>query len=73
MSEDSPIVNRIRANRVMPVAVVTKPDDGPRMAEALLAGGMNLLEITLRTEAAREALRKPASAFPIYYSERARS
>ena len=30
----------------MPVAVVSKPDDGPRMAEALLEGGMNLLEIT---------------------------
>jgi 2-dehydro-3-deoxyphosphogluconate aldolase/(4S)-4-hydroxy-2-oxoglutarate aldolase len=64
MSEASPIVNRIRANRVMPVAVVSKPDDGPRMAEALLEGGMNLLEITLRTEAAREALRETRKRFP---------
>ena len=64
MSEDSPIVNRIRENRVMPVAVVSKPDDGPRMAEALLEGGMNLLEITLRTEAAREALRETRKRFP---------
>ena len=48
----------------MPVAVVAKPDDGPRMAEALLAGGINLLEITLRTEAARSALAETRKHFP---------
>ena len=48
----------------MPVAVVTCPDDGPRMAEALLSGGMNLLEITLRSKVAHEALRETRKRFP---------
>lgn len=64
MSKDFSIENRIRANRIMPVAVVSSPEDGPRLAEALLAGGIDLLEITLRTEAARSALRETRKRFP---------
>lgn len=64
MSEDASIINQIRAIRVMPIAVVAKPDDGPRLAEALLSGGVNMLEITLRTEAARSALEETRKRFP---------
>ena len=64
MSEASSIANQIRPNRVMPVAVAHRPKDGPKMAEALMAGGLNLLEITLRTDAARKALRETRKNFP---------
>ncbi|MFP6855502.1 MAG: bifunctional 4-hydroxy-2-oxoglutarate aldolase/2-dehydro-3-deoxy-phosphogluconate aldolase [Opitutales bacterium] len=64
MSKDFSIENRIRANRIMPIAVVSSSEDGPRLAEALLAGGIDLLEITLRTEAARSALRETRRRFP---------
>ncbi len=63
MSANEGIANQIRKGRIMPVAVVSKPDDGPRLAEALLAGGVETLEITLRTEAAREALRETRKRF----------
>jgi 2-dehydro-3-deoxyphosphogluconate aldolase/(4S)-4-hydroxy-2-oxoglutarate aldolase len=42
--------------RVVCVAVVDHADDAVPLAEALLAGGMNVIEITFRTAAAVEAV-----------------
>tara|TARA_Y100001968_G_scaffold16561_1_gene13159 strand:- start:544 stop:1194 length:651 start_codon:yes stop_codon:yes gene_type:complete len=64
MNEITSIENQIRKWRVVPVAVVEKVDDGCRMAEALMKGGLGILEITLRTGAAREALSQVRKNFP---------
>ena len=64
MSEIPSIANQIRKDRLVPVAVVQHMEDGCRLAEALLEGGLNVLEITLRTAAAREALRQTRKRFP---------
>ncbi len=48
------------------VAVITLDDAGhaERTAEALLAGGIGVVELTLRTPAGMEALRRMSRAFP---------
>ena len=44
--------------RVVPVLTVASADDAERACEAILAGGMTSVEITFRTEAAVEAIRR---------------
>jgi 2-dehydro-3-deoxyphosphogluconate aldolase / (4S)-4-hydroxy-2-oxoglutarate aldolase len=50
--------------RVVPVAVIDKEDDAVPVAEALMAGGLNLIEITFRTAAAEQAIRRIATTLP---------
>lgn len=50
--------------RVLPVIALENADDAVPMAEALLAGGIDAMEITLRTAAALEAVRRVAAAVP---------
>jgi len=42
---------------VIPVLVIERVEDAVPMAEALVAGGLPVLEVTLRTEAALDAIR----------------
>ncbi len=49
---------------VIPVIVIEDAGDAEPLAEALLAGGMDLIEVTCRTAAAREALARIKKAFP---------
>lgn len=42
---------------VIPVIVIDRADDAVPLAQALIAGGLRVLEVTLRTEAALEAIR----------------
>lgn len=49
---------------VIPVLVIHRVEDAVPMAEALLAGGVRVLEITLRTAAARPAMEAIARALP---------
>jgi 2-dehydro-3-deoxyphosphogluconate aldolase / (4S)-4-hydroxy-2-oxoglutarate aldolase len=44
--------------RVVPVLTAESADDAERACEAILAGGMTSVEITFRTEAAVEAIRR---------------
>jgi 2-dehydro-3-deoxyphosphogluconate aldolase/(4S)-4-hydroxy-2-oxoglutarate aldolase len=44
--------------RVVPVLTVESADDAERACEALLAGGLTSVEITFRTDAAAEAIRR---------------
>jgi 2-dehydro-3-deoxyphosphogluconate aldolase / (4S)-4-hydroxy-2-oxoglutarate aldolase len=44
--------------RVVPVLTAASADDAERACEAILAGGMTSVEITFRTEAAVEAIRR---------------
>lgn len=50
--------------RVLPVVVIEQPAHAVPLAEALLAGGVDAIEITLRTPAALDAIAAVARAVP---------
>jgi 2-dehydro-3-deoxyphosphogluconate aldolase/(4S)-4-hydroxy-2-oxoglutarate aldolase len=50
--------------KVVPVIVINKEQDALPMAEALLAGGVKTMEITLRTEAGLKAINKLSQSLP---------
>ncbi len=49
---------------IVPVMVINNVADAVPMAKALAAGGITVFEVTLRTEAALEAIRAIAAAMP---------
>jgi 2-dehydro-3-deoxyphosphogluconate aldolase / (4S)-4-hydroxy-2-oxoglutarate aldolase len=49
---------RAMNGRVIPVLTAERADDAERACEAILAGGLTSVEITFRTEAAVEAIRR---------------
>ncbi len=49
---------------VLPVVVAHTPEEGVGIARALVAGGLPAIELTLRTEAALEAIRAIAAEVP---------
>jgi 2-dehydro-3-deoxyphosphogluconate aldolase/(4S)-4-hydroxy-2-oxoglutarate aldolase len=49
---------------VIPVIIIERAEDGVPLAEALLAGGVRVLEVTLRTPAALGAIEAIAKALP---------
>jgi 2-dehydro-3-deoxyphosphogluconate aldolase/(4S)-4-hydroxy-2-oxoglutarate aldolase len=51
-------------SRVVPVVVITDPSQAVPMAEALLEGGIDVIEITLRSGAALAAIEAVARALP---------
>jgi 2-dehydro-3-deoxyphosphogluconate aldolase / (4S)-4-hydroxy-2-oxoglutarate aldolase len=57
-------VQVIFQRRVVPVVVIDKADDAIPLAEALLASGLDVMEITFRTPAAATAIRKIRETFP---------
>ncbi len=52
------------SSRVVPVVVIADPAHAVSMAEALLAGGIDVIEITLRSDAALAAIEAVARALP---------
>jgi 2-dehydro-3-deoxyphosphogluconate aldolase/(4S)-4-hydroxy-2-oxoglutarate aldolase len=50
--------------RLLPVVVLDEVEHAEPLAEALLAGGLDVIELTLRTEAALEGIRRIRSKFP---------
>jgi 2-dehydro-3-deoxyphosphogluconate aldolase/(4S)-4-hydroxy-2-oxoglutarate aldolase len=50
--------------RLVCVAVIDKPDDAVPLAEALLAGGLNAIEVTFRTSGAAESIARIRQALP---------
>ena len=54
---DSGIEQIMRLAPVIPVIVIDRVEDAVPMAEALVAGGLPVLEVTLRTPAALDALK----------------
>ena len=46
--------NLLAGNPVIPVITLDRVEDAVPLAEALVAGGLKVLEVTLRTEAAIE-------------------
>ncbi len=53
-----------RSTAIIPVLVIERLDHAVPLAKALVEGGLNVLEVTLRTEAAVEAIRHIREALP---------
>ena len=58
------MLNDLLKRPIIPVIVIEDADDAEPLAEALLAGGMDVIEVTCRTAAAPEALARIKKAFP---------
>lgn len=54
----------LRNTKVVPVIAIQDAEDALPLAEALMKGGINVAEITLRTDAALTAARRIKTAFP---------
>jgi 2-dehydro-3-deoxyphosphogluconate aldolase/(4S)-4-hydroxy-2-oxoglutarate aldolase len=57
-------INIFSEKRIVPVVSIKEVQDAVPLAEALLAGGLDVLEITFRTPAAELAVRSIAKEFP---------
>jgi 2-dehydro-3-deoxyphosphogluconate aldolase/(4S)-4-hydroxy-2-oxoglutarate aldolase len=58
------MIDRIHGKRLVPVVVLDDAEAAEPLAEALLAGGLDIMEITFRTAAAAESIRRIAAAYP---------
>lgn len=58
------VTSRLRAVRVVPVIVIDDAMDAVPLAQALSSGGLPCAEVTFRTSAALEALRRIANEHP---------
>jgi len=54
----------LKQSPVIPVIVIEDCNHAVPLAEALISGGLNVLEVTLRTSAALEAISEIKNAFP---------
>jgi len=57
-------LERIGELGLVPVVKIERAERAVRLGEAVLAGGLPCIEITFRTEAAEDAIRSIAAAFP---------
>jgi 2-dehydro-3-deoxyphosphogluconate aldolase/(4S)-4-hydroxy-2-oxoglutarate aldolase len=64
MNFDPNILEALRNAKVIPVVTVDDTDQAFGIAGALLAGGLNVIEITLRTEAAIASIRALKERYP---------
>jgi len=65
MTTDSEqILGRVAEVRLLPVVVLESADDAVPLAKALVAGGLPVAEVTFRTAAAAEAIRRIAAEVP---------
>lgn len=58
------VLSRLAAAAVVPVVVLDKAEDAVPTARAMLAGGIDVMEITFRTEAAADSIRAVAQEVP---------
>ena len=58
------LVDRLERSRVVPVVTIDDADQAVPIAHALLSGGIEAIEITLRTDAAYDAIRKVKAEVP---------
>jgi 2-dehydro-3-deoxyphosphogluconate aldolase/(4S)-4-hydroxy-2-oxoglutarate aldolase len=58
------MINRILNKRIVPVVVLDDAESAEPLAEALLAAGLDIMEITFRTAAAEASIRRIAERFP---------
>ena len=60
----SALINSLEAKRVVPLVQSEDPATALRISEALLEGGLDVLEVVLRTDAALDCLEAIAKEFP---------
>ena len=58
------VIGSIAATRIVPVVTIDDADDAPRIVAALVSGGLSVVEITLRTPAGIEAVRRAVAEVP---------
>ncbi|PXA03317.1 2-dehydro-3-deoxyphosphogluconate aldolase [Coraliomargarita sinensis] len=58
------MIDRILAKQIVPVVVLDDAEKAEPLAEALLAADLDIIEITFRTDAAEESIRRIAKRFP---------
>lgn len=58
------LLDTLQANRVVPLIQANKPETALKISEALIEGGLDVLEVVLRTEAAMDCLEAIAKSFP---------
>ena len=58
------VLQRMAASGIVPVVVLDDAKDAVETARALLAGGIDVMEITFRTAAAPESIRNVSQACP---------
>ena len=57
----SELTERLEQSRILPVLSVASADQAEQACRALVAGGISCVEITFRTDAAAEAIRRVSS------------
>jgi len=60
----SALINSLEAKRVVPLVQSEDPTTALKISEALLEGGLDVLEVVLRTDAALDCLEAIAKEFP---------
>jgi len=60
----NPILEQIQNIGIVPVIAIEDAANAPALARALLAGGLPVAEVTFRTEAGEEAIRRIAAEVP---------
>jgi 2-dehydro-3-deoxyphosphogluconate aldolase / (4S)-4-hydroxy-2-oxoglutarate aldolase len=63
-STDATVLSRLRQTKIVPVIVINDADDAVPLAAALTEGGLACAEVTFRTKAAGEALRRICAENP---------
>jgi 2-dehydro-3-deoxyphosphogluconate aldolase / (4S)-4-hydroxy-2-oxoglutarate aldolase len=58
------LVERLQHHPVIPVVTIDDPAIAPRLADALLAGGIGIVEITLRSDGGLAAIRRLKQSHP---------
>lgn len=61
---DDAFIARLRKAVILPVVTIEAAEDAVPLARALLAGGIDVIEVTLRTPDALEAVERIAAALP---------
>jgi len=57
-------IDSLLKQRLVCVAVIDRPDDAVPLAEALLAGGLNVMEVTFRTATAADSIARIRKSLP---------
>lgn len=58
------MIEQLKKEKIVPVVRLDKAEDALPLAEALIAGGINVMEVTFRTQAAAASIKKIAENFP---------
>lgn len=61
---EAQLADHLASRGVVPVVAVADADQGVRLAEALVAGGLTVIEVTFRTDAAAAAIEAIADRVP---------